>query len=96
MSDIDDASQSQLTWRAERGRHALETAGRLTKENLTLSDRQITILREMAGGATIADIGQKLRFSHSTVRQESMAIYRLLGVDGRAGAIQAARDRFLI
>ncbi|MFM8530620.1 MAG: AAA family ATPase [Ilumatobacteraceae bacterium] len=96
MSDIDDAYQSQLTWRAERGRHALETAGRLTKENLTLSDRQITILREMAGGATIADIGQKLRFSHSTVRQESMAIYRLLGVDGRAGAIQAARDRFLI
>ena len=96
MSDIDDASQSQLTWRAQRGRHALETAGRLTKENLTLSDRQITILREMAGGATIADIGQKLRFSHSTVRQESMAIYRLLGVDGRAGAIQAARDRFLI
>ena len=96
MSDFDEAPQSQLAWRAERGRRALEMAGRLTKENLTLSDRQITILKEMADGATIADIGRTLRFSHSTVRQESMAIYRLLGVDGRAAAIEVARERFLI
>ena len=96
MSDIDDAFQSQLLWRAERGRQALETAGQLTKENLTLSDRQVLILKEMASGATIADIGQKLQYSHSTVRQESIAIYRLLEVDGRASAIQVARERFLI
>lgn len=96
MSDIDEATLMQLTWRAERGRRALETAGRFSKDNLTLSDRQLTILREMADGATIGEIGRRLRYSHSTVRQESMAIYRLLGVEGRAGAIQVARDRFLI
>jgi DNA-binding NarL/FixJ family response regulator len=45
---------------------------------------------------TIAEIGRKLRFSHSTVRQESMAIYRLLEVDGRDAAISVAKERFLI
>lgn len=96
MSDIDEATQLQLHWRADRGRRALENAGQLSKENLTLSDRQLTILKELAEGATIAEVGRKLRYSHSTVRQESMAIYRLLGVDGRAAAIKTARDRFLI
>jgi len=96
MADIDDAQQRRLDWRAERGRRALETAGRMLKDNLTLSDRQIKILREMARGLTIADIGRVLQYSHSTVRQESMVIYRLLGVDGRAAAIEAARERFLI
>jgi DNA-binding CsgD family transcriptional regulator len=96
MADVDDAHQRQLDWRAERGRRALETAGRVLKDNLTLSDRQVTILREMARGLTIAEIGRALKYSHSTVRQESMAIYRLLGVDGRDAAITAARERFLI
>ena len=96
MADIDAAFQSNLTWRANRGRVALVDSGRLLKENLTLSDRQVTILQEMSHGLTIAEIGRKLRFSHSTVRQESMAIYRLLEVDGRDAAISVAKERFLI
>lgn len=96
MADIDDAHQRRLDWRAERGRRALDTAGRVLKDNLTLSDRQIRILNEMAQGLTIAEIGRVLKYSHSTVRQESMAIYRLLGVDGRDAAIAAAQQRFLI
>jgi DNA-binding NarL/FixJ family response regulator len=96
MADIDAAFQLSLTWRANRGRSALVNSGRLLKENLTLSDRQVTILQEMSQGLTIAEIGRKLRFSHSTVRQESMAIYRLLEVDGRDAAISVAKERFLI
>lgn len=96
MADIDTAFQLNLTWRGNRGRSALVQSGRLLKENLTLSDRQVTILQEMSKGLTIAEIGRRLRFSHSTVRQESMAIYRLLEVDGRDAAIAVAKDRFLI
>ncbi len=96
MTDIDDAHERGLDWRAGRGRRALEAAGRVVKDTLTLSDRQVAILREMARGLTIADIGRVLQYSHSTVRQESMAIYRLLEVDGREAAVAAARERFVI
>lgn len=56
-----------------------------------LTTRQIIILRAMARGLTNGQIAQQISFSESTVRLESMCIYRHFGVHSRAEAVQAAR-----
>jgi DNA-binding CsgD family transcriptional regulator len=63
----------------------------------TLSARQMTILHGMAEGLTNRQIAQRICFSESTVRLESMAIYRYLGVHSRGHAVAAARaEGFLL
>jgi DNA-binding NarL/FixJ family response regulator len=58
-------------------------------ENLT--QRQIQILDRMAQGLINAEIAQELMVSESTVRQETVRIYRELGVPNRAEASKKAR-----
>lgn len=57
-----------------------------------LSERQLEILRLMSAGKTNAAIARELGYSESTVRQETMVIYRALGVDGREGAAARAAE----
>ena len=61
-----------------------------------LTARQREVLRYMAQGMTNGQIARVLKFSESTVRQETMAIYRTLQVRGRAEAVQFAEDRGLL
>lgn len=61
-----------------------------------LTERQVEILGFMASGLTNAQIAARIGFSESTVRQETMAIYRFLGVEGRQEAAAAARARGLV
>ena len=61
-----------------------------------LTDRQTEILALMAKGQTNAQIAGRIGFSESTVRQETMAIYRFLDVEGRREAAQAATARGLV
>ncbi len=61
-----------------------------------LSERQKGILRLMSTGLTNAQIAARIGFSESTVRQETMAIYRFLNVDGRREAAAAASARGLV
>lgn len=56
-----------------------------------LTSRQHVILRAMARGLTNAQIARQISFSESTVRLESMSIYRHFGVHSRVEAVQAAR-----
>lgn len=56
-----------------------------------LTERQKKILDGMARGETNRAIGHELGYSESTIRQESMAIYRTLGVSSREDAVRAAR-----
>ena len=63
-------------------------------ENLT--QRQIQILDRMAQGLINAEIAQELMVSESTVRQETVRIYRELGVPNRAEASRKARVLGLI
>lgn len=58
-----------------------------------LTARQTIVLEHICAGRTNAQIAHVVGFSESTVRQETMAIYRTLGVDGRAEAAAAARAR---
>lgn len=61
-----------------------------------LTARQREVLRYMAQGMTNGQIARVLKFSESTVRQETMAIYRTLQVRGRAEAVQFAEDTGLL
>lgn len=61
-----------------------------------LSDRQLEILRLIARGMTNPQISHRIGFSESTVRQESMAIYRFLDVNGRRDAVRVAHARGIL
>ncbi len=56
-----------------------------------LTARQSSVLDHICAGRTNAQIAHVVGFSESTVRQETMAIYRTLGVDGRGQAAAMAR-----
>jgi DNA-binding CsgD family transcriptional regulator len=53
-----------------------------------LTPRQLEVLGYMEQGATNGQIAKRLGFSESTIKQETMAIYRYFGVHSRAEAIR--------
>lgn len=61
-----------------------------------LSERQTQILGLMAKGLTNGQIAARVGFSESTVRQETMAIYRFLNVGGRHEAVRIAGLRGML
>lgn len=61
-----------------------------------LTDRQLQVLRFLVAGMTNPQIAQRIGFSDSTVRQETMAIYRFLDVMNRREAAQVAVQRHLV
>jgi DNA-binding CsgD family transcriptional regulator len=71
------------------GSHVSEADGNLT-------ERQMEILRQMAQGRTNAQIAAELILSESSIRQETVRIYRALGVGTRAEAARKALNLGLI
>jgi DNA-binding CsgD family transcriptional regulator len=68
--------------------------GRSAKPNgKDLSNRQKVIYEMLAKGATNLEIARDIGFSESLVRQETIEIYRVLGVSGRKELISAAANR---
>ena len=61
-----------------------------------LTERQKKIVNHFKDGLTIQEIAGKLGYSHSTIRQEIIKIYRLLGVRDRKTAIVEATSRNLL
>ncbi len=61
-----------------------------------LTPRQVRVLSLMAKGMTNGQIARVLAFSESTVRQETMAIYRVFHVKGRAEAVEFGQSMGLI
>lgn len=57
----------------------------------SLTERQLTVLRLMAEGKTNGQIAQELILSESTIRQETVKIYRALGVHARSEAGKRAK-----
>ena len=55
-----------------------------------LTGREVEVLALMAAGATNPEIARRLAFSASTIRTDTIAIYRKLGVKGRAEAVARA------
>lgn len=62
----------------------------------SLTERQLTVLRLMAEGKTNAQIAQELILSESTIRQETVKIYRALGVHARSEAGRRAKHLGII
>lgn len=62
----------------------------------SLTERQLTVLRLMAEGKTNAQIAQDLILSESTIRQETVKIYRALGVSARSEASKRAKHLGMI
>ena len=56
-----------------------------------LSQRQLQVLQGMAGGLTNAEIARELLLSESTIRQETVRIFKALGVPGRIEAGKKAK-----
>lgn len=61
-----------------------------------LTNRQHKIVAMMAEGMTNNQIAMELGYSQSTIRQDTIKIYEILGVAGRKGATQAYRVNFPI
>ena len=70
---------------------------RATRERVPteLSARQRTVLAYLGKHLTNRQIAVRMGFSESTIRQETMAIYRFLEVAGRREAVEVARERGL-
>jgi DNA-binding CsgD family transcriptional regulator len=76
------------------GLDAPRASGRPSSARLgveALSCRQLQILQMMANELTNPQIASRIGFSTSTVRMESLAIYRALGVHDRQHAVVAGR-----
>lgn len=59
-------------------------------EQALLSDRELMVLRLLAEGATNPAIASALNYSVSTVRNDTVSVYRKLGVSGRPEAVARA------
>jgi DNA-binding CsgD family transcriptional regulator len=71
------------------------TAGESRSISGILTQRESKILGLMTLGATNREIAEQLAFSLSTIRADTTAIYRKLGVKGRAEAVAIAVTREL-
>jgi ATP/maltotriose-dependent transcriptional regulator MalT len=61
-----------------------------------LTTRQIQIVQLIGAGLTNGQIGKDLALSESSIRQETIKIYRALGVSGRDEAVSAAQKMGLV
>lgn len=93
---IIDAEASEMKWRATRGRAALSRARNTLALQLGLTERQWLVLQGLCTNSTINEIADTLGFSHSTVRQDSIVIYRILGISGRIHIADRVRELMLL
>ena len=61
-----------------------------------LSTRQIQIVQLIGAALTNGQIGKELSLSESTIRQETIKIYKTMGVSGRDEAVAAAKKLGLV
>ena len=72
----------------------LGNAGRILGNAVTRFEARV--LELMAHDLTMQQIASRIGFSDSTVRMESLAIYRALGVHDRHQAVETARSSGLL
>ncbi|WP_344415450.1 helix-turn-helix transcriptional regulator [Pseudonocardia ailaonensis] len=81
---------------ARIGRVAVAAASRSGELVEVLTDREMSILRTLAGSATQREIGAALFLSVNTVKAYNRSLYRKLGVSSRQDAVRTARRLGLI
>jgi LuxR family maltose regulon positive regulatory protein len=71
---------------------ALERARR-SRQEASLSERELVVLRMLNGPLSEREIGRELFVSHNTIHTHTKSIYRKLEVSSRVAAVR--RGRFL-
>ncbi|WP_237224310.1 response regulator [Rothia nasisuis] len=69
---------------------------RMQRPAVSLSAREMELLKLLATGATNKELAEKLFISQATVKTHLVHIYAKLGVDNRTAAIAAARAERLL
>jgi DNA-binding CsgD family transcriptional regulator len=62
----------------------------------SLSDRERNVLRAIAQGKTNSQIAREFAYSESTIKQDTIRIFKILGVKKRADAVLAANTLGII
>jgi LuxR family maltose regulon positive regulatory protein len=78
------------------GRGALRAARRVGRLHEDLTDRELSVLRELSGAGTQREIGAELFLSVNTVKGYTKSLYRKLGVSSRQEAVAQGRELGLI
>lgn len=61
-----------------------------------LSERELVVLRAVAGGGSLPEVARSLHVSVNTVKTQLRSTYRKLGVGDRREAVRAAEERGLL
>jgi ATP/maltotriose-dependent transcriptional regulator MalT len=64
--------------------------------NVTLTEREIDVLEQLALGSSYHEIGLALFITENTVKTHLASLYRKLGVERRSAALRVARDLGLV
>ncbi|MBX9471712.1 helix-turn-helix transcriptional regulator [Microcella sp.] len=80
----------------ERFAELMTRVAALNASPTPLSQRELDVLVELDGDASISTIAQSLSISYHTARAHARSIYAKLGVSSRAGAVRRARDAGLL
>lgn len=83
-------------WLETLGLTGSESNGSREADPDSLTPRQLTILQKISEGKTNAEIAQELILSESSIRQETVRIYRALGVGTRQEAAKRALHQGLV
>ena len=78
------------------GRGALRAARRVGRLHEDLTDRELSVLRELSGTGTQREIGAELFLSVNTVKGYTKSLYRKLGASSRQEAVAQGRALGLI
>jgi len=61
-----------------------------------ITDRQLQVLDEMAIGKTNSQIARSLNLSESTIKQEAVRLFKILGVNTRQRAVSVGKEMGII
>ena len=92
----DPGRLAELLARTERALQLTATRRPSLAADPDLSERELAILRLLAGELSQREIGSQLHVSFNTVKSHTRSIFRKLGVDTRAGAVGRGRELGLL
>ena len=88
----DPGRLAELLARTERALQLTTTRRPVPAADPDLSERELAILRLLAGELSQREIGSQLYVSFNTVKSHTRSIFRKLGVTTRAGAVDRGRE----
>ena len=86
---IDPATGGPMVWPGNEGGQVGVAEAVPTGRRLTLTERELQVLRGMADGKSNAEIGRELFVSEDTVKTHARRLFRKLGARDRAHAVAA-------